>query len=147
MTESVGFEDLAVGDTFTSRTRTVTESEFTLFEGLMGAYHESHVSKTWCEDTGYGERIANGFLTLTCTAGLITAASPFRETIRAFYGMDGVRFPNPVYIGDTLQVTQEVIETESRDCGGVVALRTETHTQDDTLVLTYVHKVLVADSS
>lgn len=147
MTEPVGFEDVDIGDTFTSRTRTVTESDFTLFEGLMGAYHESHVSKTWCADTRYGERIANGFLTMTYTAGLITTASPLREHIRAFYGMDDVRFPDPVYIGDTLHVTQEVIGKKPKDNGGVVDLRTETHTQEGTLVLTYVHRVLVADGS
>lgn len=143
MANTKTFEDISIGNTFESRSRTVTESDFVLFEGLMGAYHESHVSKTWSADKRYGERIANGFLTLTYAAGLITASSPLQESIEAFYGMDDVRFPEPVFIGDTLSVTQEVITKEPTDSGGVVELRTDTHTQDGELVLTYVHKVLV----
>lgn len=143
MTDAPTFDDVTLGDTFESRTRTVTESDFVLFEGLMGAYHESHVSKTWSANQRYGERIANGFLTLTYAVGLITASSPLQESIEAFYGMDDVRFPDPVFIGDTLSVTQEVVQKEPKDGGGVVGLRTETRTEDGDLALTYVHKVLV----
>jgi len=144
MTESVDFQNIEIGDSFTSSTRTVTESAFVLFEGLMGTYHESHVSKIWSQEHRYGERIANGILTLTFTVGLATSSSPLSEYIEAFYGMDEVRFTGPVYIGDTLQVTQEVVETWPKDQGGVVELRTGTRNQNDDVVLTYIHKVLVA---
>jgi 3-hydroxybutyryl-CoA dehydratase len=116
------FDDLAVGDRFVSRARTVTEADIALFSGLSGDYHPLHTDEVYARTGPFGRRIAQGCLTLSLATGLEFSPMGSNESrVIAIYGMDRVRFVKPVFIGDTIRLEGEVTALEDRgDASGVV---------------------------
>ena len=109
MAESAAFAALPVGRTVTVR-RTVSESDVYLFAGLTGDHSPNHTDEEYMRGTRYGRRIAHGALAI----GLMSAASTkiidgLPGTIVS-YGYDRVRFPAPLFFGDTVTVTYEIVE-------------------------------------
>lgn len=111
------FDDLAVGDRFRSRGRTVTEADITLFSGLSGDQHPLHTDDEFASRGPFGGRVAQGCLTLSLATGLEFSLMSGSEESRilAFYGMDRVRFTKPVFIGDTLYLEGTVTGLEEKD--------------------------------
>lgn len=106
------FEALAIGKTVTVR-KTVSESDVYLFAGLTGDLSPNHVDEEYMRGTKYGRRIAHGALAI----GLMSTASTrilegLPGTIVS-YGYDRVRFPAPLFIGDTVTVTYEIVERDA----------------------------------
>ena len=64
--------------------------------------------------------------------------------MKAFYGIDALRFVAPVRIGDTLHVETEVLDVRPRDADGVVTSRFVVVTHEGTEVLVATLKCLVA---
>ena len=82
-------DDLDVGDSFTTKGRTITEADLVNFAALTWDTYPLHVDAEWAAKTMFGERIAHGMLVLSYAAGLV----PMQPgPIVAFYGMDKVRF-------------------------------------------------------
>ena len=105
-------DDLEVGDSFTTKGRTVTEADIVNFAALTWDTYPLHVDAEWASKTMFGERIAHGMLVLSYAAGLV----PMQPgPIVAFYGMEKVRFFAPTKIGDTIRVHVELKEKEERD--------------------------------
>ena len=76
----------------------------------------------------------------TAIAGLLSLG-PF---ITAFYGVDGLRFVAPVFIGDTIYVEPEIIDLKERDeKHGVVTLRVDVKNQRDEIVQTSEWRILL----
>ena len=95
------FDDLAPGTRFTTRGRTVTESDVVGFAGLTGDFHPQHVDAEWSKDSVFGERIAHGMLVLSMAAGLV----PFDPgRVVALRRVRDVVFKRPVRFGDTITV-------------------------------------------
>ena len=94
-------DDLEVGDSFTTKGRTITEADLVNFAALTWDTYPLHVDAEWASKTMFGERIAHGMLVLSYAAGLVPMEP---GPIVAFYGMDKVRFFAPTKIGDTLRV-------------------------------------------
>ncbi len=111
------FEDYAVGERFRSSGRTITESDVVNFAGFSGDWHELHTNLDYAEKSTFGERIAHGMLVLSLGSalGLRIGNVVTPKSFIAFYGMDRVRFVNPVKIGDTLYMELETIETNAKD--------------------------------
>ncbi len=111
------FEDYAVGEKFRSSGRTITESDVVNFAGFSGDWHELHTNLDYAEKSTFGERIAHGMLVLSLGSalGLRIGSVVTPKSFIAFYGMDRVRFVNPVKIGDTLYMELETIETNAKD--------------------------------
>lgn len=90
-----------------SVTKTITETDVSLFAGITGDLNPAHVNEEWARETRFGGRIAHGIL----TAGLISAAIgmklPGPGTI---YVSQTLNFTAPVKIGDTITATVEVAE-------------------------------------
>ena len=85
-------DDLEVGDSFTTKGRTVTEADIVNFAALTWDTYPLHVDAEWASKTIFGERIAHGMLVLSFAAGLV----PMQPgPIVAFYGMEKVRFFAP----------------------------------------------------
>jgi acyl dehydratase len=136
-------EGIAVGDRHRSRARTITETDLVTFAMFSGDWHPIHTDvEHAAADPRFGGRIAHGALVLSVALGLVE----FRpEAMRAFYGIDRLRFVTATRIGDTLHVETEVIGVEPRaDGDGVVTSRFHVRNQrgDDVLVATL--KCLVA---
>ena len=64
------FDDIAVGDTWKSGARTVTETDIVMFAGLTGDYNPLHVDEEFAKETFYGARIAHGLYGAALVAGV-----------------------------------------------------------------------------
>jgi len=103
------FEDFAVGESFTTRARTITEADIVAFAGLSGDYNPLHTDEEFARTTPYGKRIAHGLLGLSVHSGLSQGLGITEGTTLAFLGLSW-SFKAPIFIGDTLHVVQTVEE-------------------------------------
>jgi acyl dehydratase len=104
------WEDLELGLKVRSPGVTVTEAHLVNWTGLTGDWSSFHVDAVAAAGSVFGERVAHGPLTLALALGLVTQTGVFDDSIVAWLGLDEVRLPRPVRIGDTIRVEAEVIE-------------------------------------
>ncbi len=143
MESALKFEQIHVGDRWTSPTRTVTETDIVNFACMTGDFNRLHVDHEFAAQTPFGRPVAHGLLGLAWVAGL-GSHSPLVDTL-AFLGIDEWRFLRPVFIGDTLHVVTEVIELrESGRRGGQVHWRRELVNQRGEIVQAGIFRTLVA---
>jgi Acyl dehydratase len=110
-TRSLRWADLHVGLSFTSPSRTVTESDLVSFAALTGDFSEVHTSEEFARRTDFGRRIAHGLLGLSYAHGLMWARTgELRDCAIAFLGMSDWRFRGPIFIGDTIHVRYTISE-------------------------------------
>lgn len=119
MSDRLYFDDLEVGDKWTSQGRTITETDVVNFAGLTGDYDPLHVNREHAANTPFGKPIAHGLLGLSFVAGL-GSHSPSVATL-AFVSIQNWEFRRPAHIGDTVHVRTEVLEKKpnGRRCGSV----------------------------
>jgi acyl dehydratase len=113
------FHEIEEGDTAVTQGRTITEADVTNFAGVSGDFNHLHTDEERMSDSMFGERIAHGMLIVSAATGLLwqSRTPEEREAVVAFYGMDKLRFQQPVYIGDTVRVETEVLETREKPDG------------------------------
>ncbi len=100
------FEDLRVGEEYTSPGRTVTESDIVIFAGLSGDYNVLHTDAEHMKTSIFGERIAHGLLGLSIEQGLASRGEP-----AAAHGLLSAlkwKFKGPIKIGDTVHVLSRI---------------------------------------
>src|SRR5712692_10826617 len=133
------FEDFQVDAVFETRGRTVTEADIVNFAGLSGDFIELHTNEEYARQTPFGRRIAHGALVFSISTGLTTQMNLVNDTVLAFYGIDKLRFTNPVFAGDTVRVTKRVTELRAKDEGrGVVTFETSVINQSGEPVIVYM---------
>ncbi|MFC3041831.1 MaoC/PaaZ C-terminal domain-containing protein [Virgibacillus xinjiangensis] len=103
------FDELKMGDDWLSEGRTITETDLVMFSAFSGDWFPIHSNREYAKATPYKERIAHGMLVLSVATGLMRFNS---STVAVFYGMDGLRFVQPTFIGDTIYVKAAVHEKE-----------------------------------
>ncbi|APO69807.1 MaoC-like dehydratase protein (plasmid) [Rhizobium gallicum] len=116
------FDEITVGEKFTTSSRTVFDADIVAFAGLSGDFNRLHVDDVFAASTIHKRRIAHGMLTASIVTGLRSrlddyAMIGFLETQR--------KFVSPVFPGDTVTVEYEVVEarrSNSRPTTGVVTL-------------------------
>lgn len=129
------FEEVEIGEQYTSHGRTVSESDVYRYAGLEGHYGELHTNKEKMKDSEYGGRIAHGVLLVVLTNGFMTKL-PFHHDVVALYGLDTVRFVEPVFIDDTVHLEAEVVDKEPKgDERGIVTYNCELINQEGDLVM------------
>ena len=96
------FEEINVGDTLITHKRTVTEADIVNFAGISGDYFYAHTDETSLEGSVFEKRVAHGYFIISAAAGLFV--DPKKGPVLANYGLDNLRFTQPVYVGDTIQV-------------------------------------------
>ena len=135
------FGEVAVGEVWESKGRTITEADIVNFAGVSGDYYPLHMDREYAEATQFGGRIAHGMLVLSVATGLMN----FTEgVIVAFYGMDKIRFVSPTFIGDTIKVRLAAADKEDRGDGtGVIVCQTEIINQDGRTVTAGTLRMLV----
>lgn len=139
------FEDFEEGEEFISVGRTVTESDFVMHSALSGDWTELHTNKEYAEKQDFGERIAHGPMTFVQATGFVYRTGIVERTAYAFLGMNYMDLPNPVNIGDTLQLEMEVSNKKEvgREDVGMVVLDTEMENQEGTTVFEGDMKFLI----
>src|SRR3981081_4300266 len=117
------FEDFAVGQEFKhALSRTVTEMDNTMFSLLTLNPQPLHIDAHFAASTEFGQRIFNSLYTLGIMIGMTVYDTTLGTTV-ANLGMTDVRFPKPVFHGDTLRVQTKVVslrESKSRPDAGIV---------------------------
>ncbi|MCS6806839.1 MAG: MaoC/PaaZ C-terminal domain-containing protein [Acidobacteriota bacterium] len=138
------FDELEPGQEFVSAGRTITEADIINFAGLTGDWSELHVNREFADKGYFGQRIAHGALTFSISTGLAVRMGLLDDVLIAFYGIDRLRFRQPVFIGDTLWVRKRVESKEDRDeHSGLLTFATEVVNQRQQVVLSYQDKVLL----
>ena len=131
------FDELAVGQRFEHAIRrTVTETDNLLFTTLSHNPAQLHLDAEYMKDSDYGQVLVNSCFTLSLMVG-VSVGDTTLGTAVANLGWDEVRFPGPVFIGDTLNIVTEVIElrdSKSRPDAGIVTFRHEAYNQRGELV-------------
>lgn len=117
------FEQFQVGQTFEHAIRrTVTEFDNVFFTALTHNPAALHLDEEYGKATEFGQRIVNSLFTLGLMIGISVHETTLGTTV-ANLGMTDVVFPKPVFHGDTLHVTSEVLEvreSKSRPTQGIV---------------------------
>ncbi|ASR02053.1 MaoC family dehydratase [Gordonia rubripertincta] len=119
----VWFDELTVGQMFEHPIRrTVTETDNVLFTAMTHNPALLHLDEEYMKGTEFGQRVVNSAFTLGLMVG-ISVGDTTLGTAVANLGWDEVRFPKPLFHGDTINVTTEVIElreSKSRPDQGIV---------------------------
>ncbi len=141
------FEDFTVGLHFAHRlTRTVTQMDNMLFSNMTLNPQPLHIDAHYCAtETEWGRPLMNSYFTLGLLVGISVNDTTNGTTI-ANLGMTDVRFPNPLFEGDTVHCTTEVAsarESKSRPDAGILALHHKAFQQDGKLVAECHRQVLV----
>ena len=131
------FDDLVVGQVFDhAMRRTVTETDNVLFTTLTHNPALLHLDEEYMKGTEFGARIVNSVYTLGLMVGISVGDTTLGTAI-ANLGWDEVRFPKPLFHGDTVRVTTEVIdlrESKSRPDAGIVIFLHKAFNQHGDLV-------------
>ena len=132
------FDELEVGQIFKHAIRrTVTESDNLLFSALTHNPAQLHLDEEYCRtETEFGQRIVNSTFTLGLMVG-VSVGDTTLGTAVANLGWDEVRFPKPVFHGDTLRIETTVIElreSKSRPDQGIVTFEHRAYNQRNELV-------------
>ncbi|WP_202318983.1 MaoC family dehydratase [Archaeoglobus neptunius] len=141
--ESMYFEDFQEGMELVSAGRTITEADIVMFASLTGDWNPIHVDAEYAKNTIFGQRIAHGLLTLSVMSGLLMRLGFLEETVVAFYGIDRLRFTNPVFIGDTIKARAKVVEKQDRGQFGVVKIEASVEKQTGDVVMNCILRVAV----
>jgi len=117
------FDEFSIGQTFQHPIRrTVTEADNVFFTAMTHNPAQLHLDEEYAKNTEFGTRIVNSLFTLGLMIGISVGETTLGTTV-ANLGMDEVRFPKPVFHGDTLSVRTEVLElreSKSRPNNGIV---------------------------
>ena len=137
------FEDYQKGDIRRTFGRTITEADIVFHAGHSGDFFPHHMDAEFCKGQPFGERIAHGTMTFAIGIGLTaTQINP-----RAFtYGYERLRFPKPVYAGDTIRTTVTIgqkSDDPKRPGFGKVVEICETKKQNGSTVMYCEHILLV----
>ena len=131
------FEEFEVGREFHHEfSRTVTEMDNTMFSLLTMNPQPLHIDAHFSENTEFGQRLFNSIYTLGIMIGMSVYDTTLGTTIGNL-GMTDVRFPAPLFEGDTVRVTTEIAakrESRSRPDAGIVDFIHRAYKQDGTLV-------------
>ncbi|MBK8413559.1 MAG: phenylacetic acid degradation bifunctional protein PaaZ [Bacteroidetes bacterium] len=96
------FEEIQIGDTLFTHRRTVTEADIVNFAGISVDFFYAHTDETSLEGSVFEKRVAHGYFIISAAAGLFV--DPKKGPVLANYGLDSLRFTQPVYVGDTISV-------------------------------------------
>lgn len=96
------FEELIIGDTYTTHKHTVTEADIVNFANVSGDHFYAHVDETSLDGTIFEGRVAHGYYILSKAAGMFVEAR--KSPVLLNYGLEECRFIKPVYPGTTIGV-------------------------------------------
>ena len=132
------FEDFRVGHSFEHRLRrTVTQMDNMLFSNMTLNPQPLHIDVDFCErETEWGKPLMNSLFTLGLMIGISVNDTTVGTTV-ANLGMTEVKFPHPLFEGDTVRCSTEVLakrESRSRTDAGIVEFHHRAYKQTGELV-------------
>lgn len=143
MEQTQYYEDYTVGEKRQTHGRTITETDFVVHAGHSGDFFPHHLDAEFAKSTPFGQRIAHGTMTFTIGIGLTASViNPVAFT----YGYERLRFPKPVFIGDTIFTRVTISNKEDdpkRATMGRVTEKVEVINQRGETVMACEHVLLV----
>jgi acyl dehydratase len=132
------FEEFTVGQVFEHTVRrTVTEMDNVLFSALTHNPAPLHIDEEYCrEHTEFGQRIVNSAFTLGLMVGVSVEDTTLGTTVGNL-GWNEVRFPRPLFHGDTVHcrtTVEELRESKSRPDAGITIFLHEAFNQRNEVV-------------
>ncbi len=132
------YEEFHVGQVFRHAIRrTLTEADNVFFTALTHNPAAIHLDEEYCrEHSEFGTRVVNSAFTLGLMVGISVGDTTLGTTV-ANLGWDEVRFPKPLFHGDTVRVESEVVElrdSRSRPRNGIVVFQHRAFNQKNELV-------------
>jgi acyl dehydratase len=108
-----------------------------MFSALTHNPAALHLDEEYCKHhTEFGQRIVNSVFTLGLIVGVSVGDTTLGTTV-ANLGWDEVRFPKPLFHGDTVRVETEVLElreSQSRPRNGIVIFAHRGYNQHNELI-------------
>src|ERR1700710_1090147 len=105
--QTIHFEDYQLGHVRLTTGRTITETDFVVHAGHTGDFFPHHMDGEFMKNSPFGQRIAHGTMTFAIGIGLTASEiNPLAFT----YGYERLRFPKPVFIGDTIHTALTITE-------------------------------------
>jgi itaconyl-CoA hydratase len=150
MTEREGwqgrfYEDFEVGDVYRHGLgRTITQADNIWFTLLTQNTARVHFDANYAKQTEFGRPLVNSTFTMALVTG--QSVNDVSYNVMANLGWDEVRLPNPLFEGDTVYSSSEVLslrESKSRPQVGIVTVRTIGTNQDGVPVITFTRTVMV----
>jgi acyl dehydratase len=131
------FEEFTVGQKFQHAIRrTILDADNVWFSALTHNPAPLHIDAEYMKGTEFGRPIVNSCLTLAFMVGISVGDTTVGTTV-ANLGWDEVRFPKPLFPGDTIHIETEVLElrdSKSRPDNGIVVFAHRAFNQHDELV-------------
>jgi acyl dehydratase len=132
------FDELMIGQVFKHvLRRTITEADNVWFSAITHNPALLHLDEEYCrEHTEFGRRLVNSAFTLGLMVGISVGDTTLGTAI-ANLGWDEVRFPKPLFHGDTIRVETEVVDlrqSRSRPNAGIVTFLHRAYNQKGELV-------------
>jgi acyl dehydratase len=125
--------------------RTVTETDNLLFSAMTYNPQPLHIDAEFAKQSEFGQILVNGTFTFALMAGLSVGDTTL-GTLVANLGYDKLVMPKPVFIGDTLRATTEIVElkeSKSRPNAGIVTFKHEMLNQRNEIVCQCLRMALV----
>ncbi len=136
-TEDWLYEDFVLGQKDRSISRTISEGESMLFNGLVLDMHPYVGDEKFAKEQGlFGKRLVAGAMVFSLGLGLMA-----NNNVNTFsYGYDKLRFIKPVFIGDTIYtIRTHLNKTPKYDEMGLITVSYEVYKQPGELVLYCEH--------
>lgn len=132
----LSFDDLEVGQVFTSRARTLTETDLSLYSMLTGDWHSIHADEEFAKQTKVGQRMFQGTFGLALAISLSADLMHLKNPVIAALGIRDWSFKAPLVIADTVHVELEIAEKRPTSDGkrAIVSRKLRLLKSDGTLV-------------
>ncbi|MBT3529420.1 MAG: MaoC family dehydratase [Gammaproteobacteria bacterium] len=141
--ESSYFEDLELGQKFPIPSRTLGDANFAAFQLASGDNHPIHYDVEYCRAKGHPHMLAHGLQVAIQTApGAGMLPHILGDSLIGLVEQSS-KFLKPVYCGDTVYPSLEIIKLESNSSTGVITLKSTVHNQHKQLVMEGEQKMLV----
>ena len=139
------WEDFNVGDKVVTLGITVTDAHLVNWAGLTMDFYPLHMDEEFGKKTEFGTRVAHGPLTFAMAIGMVGMTGIFEDSIVAWLGVENMRLPRPVRIGDTIKVEAEVIEKRETKGPrhGIVIFRYRVNNQQDENVMAFDYVLMM----
>jgi len=140
------FDEWQVGDRIDHEIRrTVTETDNLLFSVMTHNPQPLHIDAEAAKASEFGQVLVNGTFTFALMVGLSVGDTTL-GTLVANLGYDKLVMPAPVFIGDTMRATSEVVElkpSKSRPGAGIVTFRHDLLNQRGEVVCSCLRSALL----
>lgn len=126
------YEEFQVGQQFQGPGITVTEAHVVLFGSITGDLSPGHMNQEYMQRGPFGGRIAHGML--TASMAMASVYPNLSRHTASFLGAN-FTFRDPVFLGDTVRTTLEVVGLTSKSQWGLVKLKLTTTNQHGRTVM------------